>query len=330
MGQQGEKNLEIRMKKVLFLINAFSGRPSGQTMKDRIDSDLDGMLHRDHYDAVYTEANSAGQVKDAATRYETVVVVGGDGTIHQTVQGIAGLANKPKVGIIPTGTGNDLARSLGIFSFYQSHGLRALLELLLEGRTIRVDIVGLGDRCLFTNYFGIGNDARISNRFNRIRLGPFSPNGTPVVLNKFLYGVLGLTKGFYRIPFDVELTYRNGPSTNSTLALPRGICGIVISNVQSYAGGDWLSSTCRMDDGKFEVTVIASIRQWVMLHMTRFYRKPLNRCCSRLIQFQTDELEMAFKGDTYFQIDGETFDGFSEEMKRLMVRVVSRIEMIVP
>lgn len=318
------------MKKVLFLVNAVSGRPSGKTIQERIVSELNGMRVRDHCDTVFTDVTIAEQVKNLSACYETVVVVGGDGTIHQAVQGIVGLENKPKLGIIPTGTGNDLARSLGIFSFFKSHGLRALLELILEGKTTTIDVVGLGGRHLFINYFGMGNDARISNRFNRIRFRPYFPNGTPILFHKVLYGVLGLTKGFYRIPFDVELTYRDGSFATNTLALSGGVCEIVMTNVKTYAGGDLLSSRCRMDDGKFEVTVVSNIRQWLMLHATRLFKKPLDGFCSRLIQFQTDELEIAFKGDTFYQIDGETLDGLPAGKKHWMVRVESRIDMIVP
>jgi excinuclease UvrABC helicase subunit UvrB len=85
-----------------------------------------------------------------------------------------------------------------------------------------------------------------------------------------------------------------------------------------------------MDDGKFEVTIISSIWQWLTLHVTRFLRKPLNVFCPKMIQFQTDKLEMVFTGNTFFQIDGETLDSFPEERKRLMVRVESHMEMIVP
>ncbi|NOQ86098.1 MAG: hypothetical protein GQ554_04360 [Deltaproteobacteria bacterium] len=318
------------MKKALFLVNAVSGRPAGKKIKENIIAELNGVLARDNYDIVFTEANIAGQIKNVSPDYETVVVVGGDGTIHQVVQGIVGLKSKPKVGIIPTGTGNDLARSLGILSFFKSHGLRALLELILEGKTINIDIISLGDKYLFTNYFGIGNDAKISNYFNRIRLRPFFPNGYPLIFNKVLYGVLGLTNGFYTIPFDVELKYRKEQSITKELTVPSGICGIIITNIKTYAGGDLLSSKCIMDDGKFEVTIISSIWQWLTLHVTRFLRKPLNVFCPKMIQFQTDKLEMVFTGNTFFQIDGETLDSFPEERKRLMVRVESHMEMIVP
>ena len=318
------------MKKALFLVNSFSGRPSGKKMKKRIISELNGVLDWNRYDIEFTEADITGQIKEVSPGYETVVVVGGDGTIHQVVQGIVGLGNKPKVGIIPTGTGNDLARSLGILRFFKSHGLRALLELILEGKTIHIDIVVLGDNLFFTNYFGMGNDAKISNCFNRVRLKSFFRSGCSIPLNKALYFVIGLKNGFYRIPFDIELKYRSGKSTTEKIALPSDICGVILTNVRTYAGGALLSSRCRMDDGKFEVTVISSRWQWLMMHFTRFLKRPLNIICPKLIHFQTDILEVAFTGDTFYQIDGEIFDDFPDGKKSLIMHVGSHIGMVVP
>ena len=317
------------MKKVLFLINAFSGKPAGKKIKESILSELSGMLSRDEYDIEFTEADIARQVKDASPGYETVVMVGGDGTMHQAVQGIVGLENKPKLGSIPTGTGNDLARSLGILPFFKSYGLRALLELILKGRTTQIDILSLNGKYFFANYFSMGNDAKISNYFNRVRVIPFLRSRFLIPFNKALYGIIGLTKGIYKIPFDIELKYRSGQSPTETITVPSGVCEIIFTNVKTYAGGMLLSSECSMDDGKFEVTVIPSIWQWIMMHFTRFSKRPLNVLYPKLIQFQTDMLEMAFTGDTFYQIDGEIPDAFPEGRKNLIVRVESHIEMII-
>jgi YegS/Rv2252/BmrU family lipid kinase len=317
------------MRKFLFLVNAFSGGPAGKKIKESILSELSGMLARDEYDIEFTEVDIARQVKDASPGYETVVVVGGDGTIHQAVQGIVGLGNKPKVGIIPTGTGNDLARSLGILPFFKSHGLRALLELILKGKTTQIDIISLNGKYFFTNYFSMGNDAKISNYFNRVRVIPFLRSRILIPFNKALYGIIGLTKGFYKIPFDIELKYRSGQSTTEMLTVHGGTCEVILTNAKTYAAGALLSSKCRMDDGKFEVTVISSTWQWIMMHFTRFSKRPLNVLCPKLIQFQTDMLEMTFTGDTFYQIDGEIPDAFPEGKKSLIVRIESHIEMII-
>src|SRR5690625_1903207 len=47
-------------------------------------------------------------------RFDIVVIVGGDGTINEAIQGIAGASERPNVGIIPAGTTNDFARALMI------------------------------------------------------------------------------------------------------------------------------------------------------------------------------------------------------------------------
>ena len=50
--------------------------------------------------------------EDLSGRVERIVVVGGDGTVHEVVQGI--VERKVELAVIPTGTGNDFVRSLGI------------------------------------------------------------------------------------------------------------------------------------------------------------------------------------------------------------------------
>ncbi len=61
------------------------------------------------------------------------MVAGGDGTVSQVVKVIDRLEKKPKLGIIPIGTGNDLANSIGILHIYESQGLGALLKIILRG-----------------------------------------------------------------------------------------------------------------------------------------------------------------------------------------------------
>ncbi|MFO7587034.1 MAG: diacylglycerol kinase family lipid kinase [Gemmatimonadota bacterium] len=67
-----------------------------------------------------------------------IVVAGGDGTVSDVASGLLEAGHAGEVGILPIGTGNDLARSLGI-----PPGLRASLELLRHGRAAPVDAIGL-------------------------------------------------------------------------------------------------------------------------------------------------------------------------------------------
>ncbi len=317
------------MKKALFLINSTSGRLEGKQLKKLIFAKLHKLPTHFQYEIEFTDTYLLSQLKHIVCDYETIIAAGGDGTFSYLVQAIADLKYKPKIGLIPIGTGNDLAGSLGVLQYFQTHGLIKTLETFLQGNTIPLDILRIHDRCVFTNYFGIGNDAKISNEFNRLRFKPFYSTLCSSMFNKAFYGVLALKSGAYKIPFDIELRYRTNQSQTEYLVVPQGISGIVVSNVKSYAGGVQLSSHCKMDDGKFEVTVISSTAQWLMMLFSLLLKKPLNILCPRLTQFQTDRLELLFTGDTFYQIDGEANDGFPSGKKHLITTVDSGIEVIV-
>ncbi len=317
------------MKKVLFLINPVSGKLAGRSLKDCINSELNGFLDRGSFDIEYSARDIKKQCNNYLSNYETVVVAAGDGTISQVIKVIACIEKKPKLGIIPIGTGNDLANSVGILHLYKSQGLGALLKMILRCKVVNMDILGLGNKFIFTNYFGIGNDAKTSNDFDRLRYIPVFRIISSCVTNKGFYGLLALKNIFYRIPFDVEIRYENEHSTTEVITLNKGLCEIVITNTKIYAGME-LSSKCRMEDGKFEVTVIRGMWEWIHLFFALLFKKPLDTITQNLMQFQTDILELNFTGDTFCQVDGEKYDSFSKGEKKLLISVVSSFEMIIP
>lgn len=318
------------MKKVLFLINPVSGKLAGRSLKECIISELSRVLECDSLDIEYSAKDIENQCNDYLSNYEIVVVAGGDGTISQVVKVIAHLENKPKLGIIPIGTGNDLANSLGVLHVYKSHGLAALLKIILRCKVVKLDILSLDNNLIFTNYLGIGSDAKISGDFNRLRYMPVFRNICSCISNKGFYGLLVLKNILYRIPFDIEVSYENEYSTTEAITINKGLCEILITNTKVYAGGVELSSKCRMDDGKFEVTVIRGIREWIQMFFALLFKKPLDTISTNLMQFQTDRLELKFTGDTFYQVDGEKYDGFSKGEKKLSVNMISSCEMIVP
>ena len=318
------------MKKTLFLINLVSGKRGGVGIDEIIVSHLKGILTPSLYDIAFTEPDSAKQIRDMSSHYETVVGVGGDGTLHHVVRGIADMEYKPKVGIIPTGTGNDLARSLGILNLSRTRGLPGLLEAIVRGNTQPVDIISINDDAFCINYFGIGNDAKISHRFNQYRSCSSSGMRGSLFRKEALYVMFSLNSGFYQMPFDVELRFRKNSSSDETLKVLPGACGILLSNVRTYAGGAILSSKCRMDDGMFEVTVVKSRWEWLLLHLSRFLKRPLDTYCSQLTQFQTDVLEILFAGDSFCQVDGEVYKFRPGDIKHLKLKAAMNIEMVVP
>ena len=126
------------------------------------------------YDARHTEAPghashlAAEAVSDSVER---IVVVGGDGTVHEVADGLigCGVAHPPPVAVFPVGTGNDFYRMVG------SDRSVAAVVALLEGGTVQRFDVGRvewdGGRRTFVNLMGVGIDVevlRCRGRFSRL------------------------------------------------------------------------------------------------------------------------------------------------------------------
>ena len=113
-----------------------------------------------------------------------------------------------------------------------------------------------------------------------------------------------------------------------SITIKKGLCEILITNTEIYAGGVEISSKCRMDDGKFEVTVIRDMWEWIHLLLALLCKKPIDTMTQNLIQFQTDRLELKFTGDAFCQIDGEKYDRPCRGEKRLLLNVITSCEVI--
>ena len=120
-------------------------------------------------DAASTEyaGHAAKIAAERASRYDVVFTLGGDGTAMDVMGALAG--EGPPVGILPGGTGNLLARSLGI-----PLTVRRAVRALATGREARIDLGKLADGRIFGIGAGVGVDATMiaeTPRWLKRRLG---------------------------------------------------------------------------------------------------------------------------------------------------------------
>lgn len=101
----------------------------------------------------------ATQMARAATGFDTVLALGGDGVIHEVVNGLMkiGEARRPRLGIIPLGSGNDFARTLGM----AANSPERSLGQLLQGVAHRLDL-GIVNGTYFDQTLSFGVDAAIA------------------------------------------------------------------------------------------------------------------------------------------------------------------------
>ena len=145
-------------RKILFVINPISGGRAKYNFPEKIDKYLDKTKFE--YECVFTEYHGHGSVLAAEAiknGADILVAVGGDGTINEVASEVDGTDNL--MGIIPFGSGNGLARSLGI-----PVGDVQAIRRINNFHVSKID-TGTFNGKKFFNMAGVGFDAQISSRF---------------------------------------------------------------------------------------------------------------------------------------------------------------------
>ncbi len=155
----------------------------------------------------------------AGDGHRLIVAVGGDGTICEVVQGI-GDAGRGEVGIIPLGTGNDAARTLGI-----PLGVEEAAAVLLAGERRQVDLIRVGDRVVL-NAVGIGLLGAINVNAAAIKVvRGISAYLAAAAVSLFRYRAPRITVRSDGFTFEgavVILAVHNGPTTGGGFRLAPG------------------------------------------------------------------------------------------------------------
>jgi len=189
----------------------------------------------------------AGELEDPQTR---LVAMGGDGTVREVLNGIS--SPETPVGIIPSGMGNDLARSLGI----PTEVSRAT-RLLAHPEFKRVDLGA--ERGKFFNVMGVGFAAKVVERINRYKRGPVK--GGPLI---YLIGLLRSIVDLEDYEFNLELDGEKRDLKANAL---------FVTNSNYTAGGLKLVPQAKLDDGLLDVAIISNAgRMELLLALKRAYR----------------------------------------------------------
>lgn len=179
---------------------------------------------------------------------DVLVVVGGDGTLSGILELVCAVSIP--VALVPAGTGNDLARALGL----PRHDVTAASELALSGsgRVIDVGEIRTGGRTsLFLTVAALGFDARVSDRTNRLRW----PHGA---LRYYLALVIELAR-LHPLRFTVTVDGEEAVTSLGTL--------VAIGNTASYGGGMPVCVGAAPDDGMLDLVQVERIGRLRLLRL---------------------------------------------------------------
>jgi diacylglycerol kinase (ATP) len=181
----------------------------------------------------------AALARDALARgFRTIVAVGGDGTWSNVANAMLAAGAAAELGLVPAGTGCDLAKSLGI----PAGDVAACARIARAGERRVIDVGRIEGRC-FLNVAGFGFDIAVIEDSWKV---DYVPGGLV-----YLYCAL---RQLYRFPgFAVDIGVDGAPAQRSDLLM------LVIANAKVFGGGFQIAPQADLSDGRLDLTAFANM-----------------------------------------------------------------------
>lgn len=230
------------------LFNPIAGRGRAVVVAGSIVTRLRALGHR----AFERRSERAGHIRalagEVAEDVDRVLVLGGDGSLREAAAGLLGLAPeaRPELGVLPFGTGNVVARELGL----PLDPIAAVDVIAASGSTTwdvgraRADD---GPEEVFLAMAGFGFDAGISARIDAARASGLGARWYRWSANT-LYGWCGVRELLRLAPPRFHVSMEDEEASTRAVSA-------VISNTRTYGKSMWLSPRARPDDGRLDVHV---------------------------------------------------------------------------
>ena len=220
--------------KCLFVYNPHSGKSGLIKRINHIINELKSIYDEVDYKPTEYRGHAIKIAREACGKYTHLVISGGDGTFNEIVNGIAEQENSPIIGYLPSGTINDLSRSLNI-----PKNLGKALNAIRNNNVFEHDIFKGNDR--YGIYFcGAGTLIQTSYQ---------TKQSTKKIWGKIPYFINGAKELFHIPDFKLKITDKHGYVTSGKYIM------MLILNSRSAAGFK-LNSKANLSDGKVDVILI--------------------------------------------------------------------------
>lgn len=291
--------------KFLFIANPIAGR--GRTKK--VIKKIKNFCVDRNIDHKIIETTRRGEISEIFQKYkdefDRVIVVGGDGTCHELIN--SNMFNQKIIGVLPTGSGNDFAFTLGL-----TKNLYRDLQTLISHKTLDLDVgyaeltefSGKKISFLFANSIGIGFDAEVANTVKKI---------------KFIRGIFLYLLGVFKTLINYRFRKLNINSKEVNLTEP--LFMISIGNGKTAGGGFKLTPLANPIDGFIDVCIVKKISKLKVLQILPFAIFGKHITNKAVLYFQTKELYITSEDPIYVHADGEIR---SDQMKSIKIVLLNR------
>jgi YegS/Rv2252/BmrU family lipid kinase len=239
--------------------------------------------------------------------YELVISVGGDGTTHEVINGLmqAPPERRPKLGVVPVGTGNDFAFNLGV-----NRRPELAMRQAFTGGIKQIDLAvvedGHGRREYWDNTFGVGFDATVTIRSRRV----------PIVRGFLVYFVSVLQTIMLNHDAPRLKIQTDQEEWDEEMLM------IVLCNGPREGGGFFVAPEARVDDGWLNYTAIQRVSRPMMFRLIPEFMRGTHGRFRQIRMGKFQHMNLQSDRPLYIHIDGEIFAGFGTDVRQLSVEVL--------
>ncbi len=238
--------------------------------------------------------------------HDLVVALGGDGTVHEVINGLMQLPEeiRPALGIVPLGSGNDYAHILGI----PTESGEALLSAL-NGQSRPLDVGSVLDENgrleYFNNTIGMGFDSVVNMYTRKIT----AIHGFPMY---FLALMRTIFRHFDPLDIHVETDQENWDLLALMLALGNG---------PREGGGFVITPDAKLDDGLLNYVTIKKISRLMMLRLVPEVMKGTHGRFKPVRMGTCRRMSVTSKQPLYIHCDGEIYAGFGTDIHKVTIQI---------
>lgn len=224
---------------------------------------------------------------------EVVIAAGGDGTVSEVGNGIHAAgdsregAGLPRLGIVPLGTGNDLASALGV-----PESIEEAVALAISGRVREIDVGTVGERCfLNASTGGIGAEATEE-----------APAEAKRTLGVLAYAITGARK-------FVEMRASTARFTSGAVLYEGEFLLYAVGNSDRMGGGNRLTPRADLSDGLLDVCIVTGMSRVEFARLLPDLRAGRHLEDASILYRQVAELVVESEMDLSVNADGEPLNG---------------------
>ncbi len=266
-------------RKLLFIVNPNAGKKISGRLIDTIKKEFPQNIY--YQIVIWKDKDHFKEVLDIlhSQDYTDAIAVGGDGTVNAVAKSIAG--TNIALGIVPAGSGNGLARSLGL-----SMVVEEAIKQIAKGNKTKIDH-GTVNGIPFFCTSGIGFDAHIGNLF-----------ATSVKRGLQSYVKITIAELFKYRAKDYTLSFNDQ-------TIKRKAFLITVANAGQYGNDFYIAPQANMQDGLFHVVVL---KPFSVFHLPGLMIKILSKkanLSSRIETYITNKIIITRKERDTVHFDGE-------------------------